>query len=79
MKRLLNLAVGQLHFKRNDMWYTQQDVLAMGASLADKVANLWKKEFEPVLRKEIPKNLQANWRSKWHGICPECRKTVTYR
>ena len=28
VQRLLNLAVGQVHFNCNDMWYTQKDGLA---------------------------------------------------
>ena len=34
MKRLLNMAVSQVHFKCNETWYVQKDYLAMGASLA---------------------------------------------
>ena len=34
MKRLLNMAVSQVHFKCNETWYAQKDGLAMGASLA---------------------------------------------
>ena len=55
MNSLLNLAAGQVHFKCNDMWCTQKVDSAMEASLAVILANLWMKEFEPVLRKEFPK------------------------
>ena len=34
MKRLLELAVTNVHFKCNESWYCQKDGLAMGASLA---------------------------------------------
>ena len=34
MKSLLRLAVTNVHFKCNKMWYTQSDGLAMVASLA---------------------------------------------
>ena len=40
MKRLLKMAVGQVHFKYNETWYNQKDGLAMGASLAVILANL---------------------------------------
>ncbi|XP_075241616.1 uncharacterized protein LOC142336591 [Convolutriloba macropyga] len=43
MKSLSRLAVTSVHFKCNKMWYTQSDGLAMGASLAVIVANLWMK------------------------------------
>ena len=33
VKSLLRLAVTNVHFKYNKMWYIQLDVLAMGASL----------------------------------------------
>ena len=55
MKKLLNLAVSKVHFKCNGLWYIQKDGLAMGASLAVVLANLWLKEYEPALRKEVPK------------------------
>ena len=42
-------------FKCNDLWYTQKDGLAMGENLVVKMTNLWKTEFEPVLRKKIAK------------------------
>ena len=40
MKRMLNMAVSQVHFKCNETWYGQKDGLAMGASLAVILANL---------------------------------------
>ena len=43
MKRLLNMADCQVHFKSNEIWYVQKDGLAMGASLAVILANLWLK------------------------------------
>ena len=59
------------------MLYAQKDGLAMGASLEVILANLWIKEFEPVLRKEIPKICKPI--EDLQGICPDCRKKVTYR
>ena len=55
MKKLLNLAVSKVHFKCKGLWYVQKDDLAMGASLAVIFANLWLKEYEPALKKEVPK------------------------
>ena len=46
MKRLLIMAVSKVYFKCNDSWYVQVDGLAMGASLAVILANLWLKEYE---------------------------------
>ena len=54
MKKQLNLAVSKVHFKSNGLWYVQKDGLAMGASLAIILANLWLKEYEPALKKEVP-------------------------
>ena len=54
MKRLLNMAVSKVYFKCNDSWYVQVDGLAMDASLAVFLANLWLKEYEFALRQEIP-------------------------
>ena len=54
MKRLLNMAVSKVYFKCNDSWYVQVDGLAMGASLAVILANLWLKEYEFALRQQIP-------------------------
>ena len=39
VQRLLNLAVGQVHFNCNDMWYTQKVGLAIDAFLAIILAN----------------------------------------
>ena len=55
MKKLLNWAVSKLHFKCNGLWYVQKDGSAMGTSLAVILANLWLKEYEPALKKEVPK------------------------
>ena len=46
-KKLLNLAVSKAHFKCNGLWYVQKDGLAMGASLAVKLANFGSKNTEP--------------------------------
>ena len=41
LNKLLNLAVGKVHFKCNCLWYVQTNGLAMAASLAVILANLW--------------------------------------
>ena len=78
MKKLLNLAVSKVHFKCNCLWYVQKDGSAMGASLAVILANLWlKKDYEPALKKEVPKLTVLNEGIK--EVCPGCQKKVTYR
>ena len=54
MKRLLELAVPNVYFKSNESWYCQKDGLAMGASLAVFLANLWMKSWEPQLKLQTP-------------------------
>ena len=54
MKRLLNMAVSQVPFKCNETWYVQKDGLAMGASLVVILANLWLKQYETTLSRDIP-------------------------
>ena len=77
MKRLLNMSVSQNHFKCNETWYVQNDGLAMGASLAVFLANLWLKQYETVLSRDIPEMFLPE--KDLNGICPECNKKVTYR
>ena len=77
MKKLLILAVSKVHFKCNGLWYVQKDGLAMGASLAVLLANLWLKEYEPALMKEVPKSTVLKEDKK--KVCPGCQKKVTYR
>ena len=77
MKKLMNLAVKKIHFKCNGLWYVQKDGLAMGASLAVILANLWLKEYEPALKKEVPKLTVLNEGNK--EVCPGCQKKVTFR
>ena len=77
MKKLLNMAVSKVHFKCNGLWYVQKDGLAMGASLAVILANLWLKEYEYALMKEVPALTQLN--ENRNGLCPDCERRVTYR
>ena len=51
MKSLSRLAVTSVHFKCIRMWYTQTDGLAIGASLAVILANLWMKSFKKSLQR----------------------------
>ena len=53
------------------------DSLAMGASLAVNLANLWLKEYETALKKEVPKLTVLSEGNK--EVCPRCQKKVTYR
>ena len=70
MKRLLNMAISQVHFKCNETWHVQKLVLAMGASLAVILANLWLKQYETALSRDIPEMfLPEKYLS---GRCPEC-------
>ena len=77
MKRLLNMAVNLVHFKCNETWYVQKDGLAMGASLAVVLANLWLKQYETTLLRDISETFLSE--KDLNGICPECKKKVTYR
>ena len=51
MKSLLKLAVTNVHIVCNGIWYVQSDGLAMGASLAVTLANVWMIKFEASLQK----------------------------
>ena len=77
MKRLLNMAVNLVHFKCNETWYVQKDGLAMGASLAVVLANFWLKQYETTLLRDISETFLPE--KDLNGICPECKKKVTYR
>ena len=55
MKRLLELAVTNAHFKCNGSLYCQKDGLAMGESLAVILTSLWMKSWEPQLILQTPK------------------------
>ena len=72
MKKLQNLAVSKVHFICNGLWYVEKDGLAMGASLAVMLAKLWLKEYEPPLKKEVPKLTLLNEGNK--EVCPVCQK-----
>ena len=69
--------MSKVHFKCNGLWYVQKDGLAMGASLALILADVWLKEYEPVLKKEVPKLTELNEGNK--EFCSGCQKKLTYR
>ena len=77
MKSLLRLAVTNIHFKCNKMWYTQSDGLAMGASLAVILANLWMKSFEKSLQK--PRKGREIKTPDTKVICVDCNRCITFR
>ena len=77
MKRLLNMAVSQVHFKCNETWYVQKDSLAMGPSLAVILAKFWLKQYKTALSRNVPEIFLPE--KDLNGICPECNKKVTYR
>ena len=73
MKRLLELAVTNVHFKCNEDWYCQKDGLAMVASLAVFSANFWMKSWEPHLKLQTAKcNINAQW-----STLRNCKHRVT--
>ena len=77
MKSLLRLAVTNIHFKCNEMWYTQSDGLEMGASLAVILANLWIKSFKKPLQK--PNEGRENKTPDTKVTCIDCNRRVTFR
>ena len=79
MKRLLSMAVSKVYFKCNASWYVQVDGLAMGASLAVILANLWLKEYEFAPRQEIPVGTEIQQINDKNGLCTCCSRKVRYR
>ena len=75
MKRLLELAITNFHFKCNESWYCQKDVSTMGVSLAVILANVWMKSWEPQLKLQTPK-CKTNRQS---STCRNCEHRVTAR
>ena len=65
--------------KCNNSWYVQVDGLAMGASLAVILANLWLKEYKFALREEIPVGTEVQQINEKNGLCHCCSRKVTYR
>ena len=71
-KRLLQLAVSNVQFKCGAKWYVQTDGLAMGASLAVILSNLWMKKFEFILSSSCSDPSRLNDTEK----CSECNHRV---
>ena len=69
MKKLLNMTVSKVYFKCNDSWCVQVNGLAMGASLAVILANLWLKEYEFALRQEISVGTEVQQINDKNGLC----------
>ena len=67
MKRLLNKAASQVHFKRIETWYVQKDGLE----------NIWLKQYETSLSRNIPEMFLTE--KDLSGIGPECNKKFTCR
>ena len=73
MKRLLELAITDVHFKCNESWYCQKYGLALCASLAVILANHWMKSWEPQPKLQAPKCKTITQSS----ICPNYEHRVT--
>ena len=73
------MAISKVYFKCNDSRYVQVDGLPMGASLAIILANLWLKRYEFALRQDIPVGTDIQPMNDKNGLCPCCRRKVTYR
>ena len=76
-KRLMHMAASHVHFKGNETWYFQKDGLAVGASLAVILANLWLEQYKTGLSRDIHENFIIE--KDLNGTCPECNKKVRYR
>ena len=65
------MAVSNVHFKCNKKCYGQKDGLAMGASLAVMLANLWLKNYEKCLEIDIPQKIDIL--EDMIAKCPKCK------
>ena len=70
-KRFLYMAVSNVHFKCNKKSYGQKDGLAIGASLAVMLANLWLKDYEKFLDMDIPQKIDIL--EDMIAKCPKCK------
>ena len=71
------MAVSKVYFKCNDSWYVQNDGLAMGASLAVILANLWLKEYEFAPSQKIPVGTEVQQIIDINGVGPCCSRKFT--
>ena len=76
MKILLRLAVRNIQFNYNKIWYTHSYFLAMGALLAAILENLWRKFFEIHLQKPIDGRENKNDMKR---TCIDCNRPITFR
>ena len=53
LKLMLKFAEKNIHFNCNNKWYCQVDGLAITASMAVILANVWMKSFEDKLKEEL--------------------------
>ena len=74
MKRLLHMAVSQVHFKCNGTWYVQKDGSALGASLAVILTNFWLKQYETALSRDISEMFIP--KKHLNGMCSDCNNKV---
>ena len=76
-KKFVKACSENFYFKSNGNWYIQSDGLAMRASLAVILANVWMKSFEASLqRPEVSENIT---RPHQNGMCKDCNRRVTFR
>ena len=73
------MAVSKVYFKCNNSWYVEVDGLALVASLAVILSNLWLKEYSLALRQEIMVGTEIQPSNDKSCLCPCCRRKVTYR
>ena len=83
-KRLMELAVTNVWFLCDSEWYIQKDGVAMGASLAVILANIWMKKFEPSIATEhptrpVPVTSESTAPNEAPYPCGKCKENVTRR
>ena len=77
MKRLLNMIISEYISSVMIHGIVQVDSLAMSASLAVLLTNLWLKEYEFPLRQKIPVVTAIQKINDKNGLCPYCSRKVT--
>ena len=76
LKLLMKLALTDVHLKSNDNWYCQKDGLAIGASLAVVLANIWMMSSEEKLDDES-QTLRMRFRDPKEK-CPDCHQKIAW-
>ena len=79
--QLMRLAVCNVCFLSGGTWYTQNDGVAMGSTLAVILANLWLKEFEGALAGKplADSTTESTQNNTDSSTCKSCLKRVTFR